>query len=266
MTSCQRWRDRRAQFRPAGECFNPSRAEAVVVDEMTAKAFVTTHHYSGTYPAARLRAALFWKPHAFAAEILAGVAVFSVPMNERTVPRYFEDLGPAAGVELGRLVLLDDVPANAESWFVARAFRALRAALSVRGVVSYSDPIERIGADGAVIKPGHIGIVYQALNAAYRGRSSQRTMFVAMDGREVSHRALCKIRAGVKGEAYAYQQLRSMGAPARRPLEDGAAYVTRALREGGFRARRHPGNHVYTWRLDGHSQAERLPYPKGGAK
>jgi hypothetical protein len=33
----------------------------------------------------------------------------------------------AEAVELGRLVLLDDVPANGESWFIARAFELLRA-------------------------------------------------------------------------------------------------------------------------------------------
>lgn len=266
MTSCQRWRDRRAIFRPAGELFDASRAHVDTIDEATAKAFVTRHHYSGTFPAARYRAGLFWKPQ-FGAEILAGVAVFSVPMNERTVPKYFEDLAPAAGVELGRLVLLDEVPANAESWFVARAFRLLRSQLPVRGVVSYSDPVERVTANGAIVKPGHVGTVYQALNACYRGRGSPRTLLLAADGRAVSHRAIAKLRAGHKGEAYAYLQLRSMGAPARRPLEGGPEYVARALIEGGFRAERHAGNHVYTWRLDGHRQPVPLPYPKkGGAK
>lgn len=266
-TSCQRWRDRRASFRTAGELFNASRAHAEVIDEAAAKAFVTRHHYSGSYPAARCRVGLFWKPP-LGAEVLAGVAVFSVPMNERTVPRYFEDLAPVAGVELGRLVLLDEVPANGESWFVARAFRHLRARLAgVRGVISYSDPVERVTAAGEVLKPGHVGIVYQALNAAYRGRSSARTMLLAVDGRAVSHRAIAKLRAGHKGEAYAYQQLRDLGAPARQPFEEGPAYVARALREGGFRAQRHPGNHVYTWRLDGHWNSAGLPYPKkGGAE
>jgi hypothetical protein len=166
-TSCQRWRERVAKERPAGEVFRSSDAEAVAIDEATAKAFVTRHHYSASYPAARFRVGMMWRPSS-GRECLAGVVVFSVPMNERTVPRYFADLAPAAGVELGRLVLLDEVPANAESWLVARAFKLLRAALpSIAGVVSYSDPLERVATDGTIVKPpGHVGTVY---SGAQRG-------------------------------------------------------------------------------------------------
>jgi hypothetical protein len=263
-TSCQRWRERVAKERPAGEVFRSSDAEAVAIDEATAKAFVTRHHYSASYPAARFRVGMMWRPSS-GRECLAGVAVFSVPMNERTVPHYFTDLAPGAGVELGRLVLLDEVPANAESWLVARAFKLLRAALpSIAGVVSYSDPLERVATDGTIVKPGHVGTVYQALNAAYRGRSSSRTLLIAGDGRAVSHRALAKLRADDRGAAYAYAQLRSLGAPERRPLESGRAYVARALLESGFRGLRHPGNHVYTWRLDGRrgDRVDPQSYPK----
>jgi hypothetical protein len=40
---------------------------------------------------------------------------------------------PEHGVELGRFVLLDEEPANAETWFLARAFKVLRAALALPG-------------------------------------------------------------------------------------------------------------------------------------
>jgi hypothetical protein len=220
-TSCQRWRERQMRERPAGEVFRSAAAEAVTIDEATAKAFVTRHHYSGSYPAARLRVGMMWRPSP-GRELLAGVVVFSVPMNERTVPRYFDELEPRAGVELGRLVLLDEVPANAESWLVARAFRILRAELpEVRACVSYSDPLERISSTGAIVKPGHVGTVYQALNARYCGRSSSRTLLIAGDGRAVSPRALSKLRTEDRGAAYAYAQLRAMGAPARQALESG---------------------------------------------
>ncbi len=254
--SCQRWRDRRASFRPAGEIFDPSSAAVEAIDEKPAKAFVLAHHYAASYPAARCRVGLYLGRR------LAGVAVFSVPMNERTVPAYFADLAPLAGVELGRLVLLDELAANAESWFIARAFRILRRELpAIAGVVSYSDPLERTTAAGELVKPGHVGTVYQATNAAYRGRSSARTLLVAPDGRIASPRSLSKIRNDERGAAGAYAQLRAMGAPARAPLETGAAYLERAL--AGFRRVRHPGNHAYTWRLDGRAPScARLPYPK----
>lgn len=261
---CQRWRAGRERYRPAGEVFDTTRASVAAIDEATAKAFVTGHHYSGSYPAARFRAGLFMKDR-FHRDRLAGVTVFSVPMSQHIIPRYFP-IEPNEGVELGRLVLLDDVAANAESWFVARAFRLLKVALpTIQGVLSYSDPVPRTSSAGAVVKRGHIGTVYQALNAAYRGRSSSRTLTIAPDGREVSHRALSKLRTGDSGEAYAYQQLRAMGAPERQPFEDGASYVARALKEGGFRRQPHPGNHTYTWWLGNRSQRpawEENAYPK----
>jgi hypothetical protein len=256
---CQRWRDRRGSYRPAGELFDPAAAEVAAIDEATAKAFVIRHHYAGSYPAARFRAGLFVQSK------LAGVAVFSVPMNQRTVPCYFEGLAPNDGVELGRLVLLDEVAANAESWFCARAFKLARDALKVKGIVSYSDPIARTDAAGQLVKPGHIGTVYQALNARYRGRSSARTLLVSSDGRIASERALSKLRGEDRGEAYAYDQLRNMGAPEREPFESGAAYVSRVLAGDTFRRVRHPGNHAYTWWLGDKRQepaAAGQAYPK----
>jgi hypothetical protein len=147
-TSCQRWRERVAKRRgPPARC-SARAAEAVAIDEATAKAFVTRHHYSASYPAARFRVGMMWRPSS-GRECLAGVVVFSVPMNERTVPRYFDELAPAAGVELGRLVLLDEVPANAESWLVARAFGCCGPPCPrCAACVSYSDPLERISSTG----------------------------------------------------------------------------------------------------------------------
>lgn len=263
LAPCQRWRARRASYRPAGEVFDPSRASVHAIDDdSSVKRFVITHHYSASYPAARFRAGLFVKGR-FAREQLVGVAVFSVPMNQRCVPHYFPGIEPNAGVELGRLVLLDEVAANAESWFSARAFRLVRDELGVSAVVSYSDPHERLDAAGNVVKPGHVGIVYQALNAAYRGRSAARTLLVSADGRTVSQRALSKLRTDDRGAAYAYAQLRSMGAPEREPFESGEAFVRRAA--ASFRSVRHPGNHAYTWWLGSKASAptvQRMPYPK----
>lgn len=265
MTACQRWRDRRASYRPAGEVFNPARAEVCAIDELGAKAFVCRHHYAGTYPAARFRVGLFVKHGRFLREQLAGVAVFSVPMSNYIIPRYFE-IPAGHGVELGRLVLLDEIEANAESWFVARAFRLLRVQFpDISGVLAYSDPVERITAAGEIVKRGHIGTVYQALNASYRGRSRAQPMVIAADGRIVGRRALMKLKHDDVGAAYAYEQLRSMGAPARLPLETGPAYLARALAGGGFRRQKHPGNHTYTWWLGARRARPHwasLAYPK----
>lgn len=243
IATCQRWRDGRARYRPAGEVFDTSRAAVHELDESTAKAFTERHHYAGTYPAARFRAGLFVQDR-FTREQLVGVAVFSHPTHEAIIPNHFNGLKSIAGVVLGRLVLLDEIAANAESWFVARAFRLLR---GIDGVLSYSDPVERVDAAGNVVKRGHVGTVYQALNAFYRGRTRARQMILSGSGREIQLRTLSKLRNDEIGAGYAYDQLRALGAPERRPLEGGADYIARALAEGGFRKQRHPGNHTYAW-------------------
>lgn len=267
VTSCQRWRKGAERYRPAGEVFDASRAAVNLIDETTARNFIVAHHYSASYPAARLRVGLFVKDR-FSAERLSGVAVFSVPMSQGVIPHHFDGLDPRSGVELGRLVLLDDVAANGESWFVARAMRAARAVLHVDGVLSYSDPIERVSDAGQLVKRGHIGTVYQALNAVHLGRARGGVMIIARDGRILSRRTLSKLRNDEVGAGYAYAQMRKLGAPEREPFEGPKEYADRALREGGFRAVRHPGNHTYAWWLGAPARRpawQPLPYPKASA-
>lgn len=268
VTSCQRWRDGRARYRPAGEVFNTARASVQEIDEAAAKPFTVRHHYEHSYPAARFQAGLFVR-NRFELERLVGVAVFSVPMSQGVIPRWFEGLAAARGALLGRLVLLDEVESNAESWFVARAFRLLKEKLgSVDGVLSYCDPVERLNAAGERVKPGHVGTVYQALNAAYLGLARARTEILSRDGRVFSQRALSKLRNEESGARYAYEQLRELGAPERKPFESGKTYAERALREGGFRKARHPGNHTYAWWLGARRARPAwpsMPYPKAAA-
>lgn len=252
--ACQRWRRRRDSYRPAGEPIEPHRYGVEVVEEAAARRFVVEHHYSAAFPAARLCVGLYR-----AGAGLVGVAVFSVPMQPRSVTRHAGQ-APAAGVELGRFVLLDEEPANAETWFLARAFRDLRREKpGVRAVVSYSDPLPRTDEAGAEVKPGHLGIIYRAFNGRLVGRSSPRTLVLARDGRVVSGRTLSKIRNGERGAAAGYETLLQMGAPRRTPGEADAAWVARALAEGPFRRLPHPGNLAYVWGLDDEARASLPP-------
>lgn len=266
--TCQRWRDGRARYRPAGELFNTARASVQEIDEAAAKPFTVQHHYEHSYPAGRFQAGLFVR-NKFEWEQLVGVAVLSVPMSQGVIPHWFEGLPAARGVLLGRLVLLDEVPSNAESWFVARAFRLLKGKLGeIDGILSYCDPVERVNAAGERVKPGHVGTVYQALNAQYLGLARSRTEILSRDGRVFSQRALSKLRNEEVGARYAYEQLRELGAPERQPFEDGKAYAERALREGGFRKVRHPGNHTYAWWLGARRARpawKPMAYPKAAA-
>lgn len=246
---CQRWRHGRAHYRPAGEPFDPARYGVEPIGFAAARQFVRREHYSGSMPVARLQVGLMHKASPFAAEVLAGVLVFSVPVQERAVPAWLA-LPPRLGIEIGRLVLLDAVPGNGESWFLGRAFRWLRALLpEVQGVLSYCDPLERRDASGHLVKRGHIGTVYRAFNGRFAGRSTPRTLILGPDGRSINERTLSKIRNDEQGAGYAVRQLMALGAPPRRVGEEGVAYVVRALAEGSFRRVRHPGNLTFTWRL-----------------
>ena len=253
---CQRWTGRREHRRPAGEVIDVSRYEVEPIKERAARAFVTEHHYSGTYPAARARYGLLHRGR------LVGVAVFSVPIQPAAGPRW---CGVAEVAELGRFVLLDEVPANGETWMLARAFRLLREDKpDLRAVLSYSDPVER-WADGVLVKPGHVGTIYQAHNGRFLGRSSPRTLWLTAAGTILSPRTRSKLRNGERGAAYAGAQLAEAGAPERRAGEDGHAYLARALASGRFRRMRHTGNLVYAWALSRDAQlAPALPYVKAG--
>jgi hypothetical protein len=263
----QRWRHRQDRYRPEGEVIDPSKYGVELLDsDKVAKAFVLAHHYAGSYPAARRRVGLYRSQGRHVAPELVGVAVFSVSSQKAALPYW---TGTAAGVELGRFVLLDDVPGMGETWFLSRAFRCLQAELpEVRAVLAYSDPLPRQRADGVQITPGHIGLIYQGHNAHHGGRGRADTLLLDRDGRTVSARALSKLRKGERGAEGVYEDLVARGAPERLEGESGASYVSRIRAAGCFRAVRHPGNWVYMWAVGAEREQTRAgfrqaqPYPR----
>lgn len=188
------------------------------------------------------------------------MAVYSVPMQPRVLACCPD---PGAAVELGRLVLLDDVPANGESWFVARTFERLRFE-GVSGVVSFSDDRPRCASDGRVVFAGHVGTVYQASNAVYLGRGSRRTLRVLADGRVLSARSLPKVRNGERSRAHVVRLLEEAGAAPLGPRDDPREWLRRWT-ERLTRRSTHPGNHKYVWALrrsDRRHLPASQPYPK----
>jgi hypothetical protein len=269
----QRWRDRQHSWRrPADGGFDPARyGVAAIPDDTTAKDFVTRHHYSGAYPAAAHRFGLY---DLDAGEQLAGVGVLSVPASRKVLSNVFPGLEPySESLELGRFVLLDEVPANGESWFLGQMFR-LAAGQGVRGVVSFSDPLPRwaAGSDGdepRLVMPGHVGTIYQATNATYTGRGTERTLTLLRDGTVYSDRAKQKVRDQGKGHEYAEGILIARGATPPRAGERPADALARMLAEAGARQVRHRGNHRYAFTVGNRAQRGRtvvdmdaLPYPK----
>lgn len=252
----QRWTAGRDSYRPAGEPIDAAAYEvAAIAGDKVTRDFVTAHHYSRSYPAARFRFGLYRGAD------LVGVAVFSVPTNERAL-----ECVPGERlerVELGRFVLVDEVPANGESWFLARAFELLRLE-GIAGVVSFSDPIARTNATGDVVFPGHVGTIYQATNATYLGLATPRTLRILPDGTVLNARSLQKLRAGERGWRYVVEQLVKHGAEDLQPGADPAAWARTWVAQL-TRPLRHRGNHRYAWAL--HKRDRRhlpasLPYPK----
>ena len=252
--ACTRHRDRCVRYRPAGEVVDVSRYEvALHPRHAVLKAFVERHHYAGTWPATRFAFGL----HDRGGE-LVGVAAYSVPVRDevlRPLP-----LG-ADAVELGRLVLLDTVPANAESFFVARCNDVLRRE-GLAGAVSFADPHPRTALDGAVVKPGHLGVIYTALSAVYLGPARPHTLLLLPDGRSFNRRALAKIRRRERGWRYAVEQLVAAGAG--EPSADLDAWLELVLATV-IRREPHPGCLKYALPFDARVR-RRLPaskpYPK----
>lgn len=260
---CQRWHEQLPLWTVAdpGDRFNARLYEVHPITEQAAKTFVVTHHYSGTYPAARLRYGLF------RAGILVGVAVYSIPTQAAVLTVALPDLEPfAESLELGRFVLLDPEPGNAESWFLARCHEYLLTA-GIRGVVSFADPVPRRMADGQLCSPGHVGIIYQASNAIYTGRSTARTLVMFPDGTVLNDKTAQKIRSQDRGHDYAERMLVDRGAAPMRPGEKPADWLRQALHDVHAGRLRHRGCHRYVFTLGARRARTRIglaaqPYPK----
>ena len=269
-----RWRERRQSYRPQGEPINPARYAVVrLAGDAEARAFISRHHYAGSYPAA-IAAFGLMETAPFRRATLAGVAVFSVSVQPRAADAY--GAAGATACDLGRFVLLDHVAGNGETWFLRRALHQLAQAKTgddgrprYSVCLAYSDPMPRLDRAGKVHFAGHFGGIYAASSALYLGRATARRLWLAPDASIISARALSKLRKGETGAAYAYEALRRHGAPAIKAGESGTAYVARALQDGPFRQVQHRGNHVFafpcgstaTRRTIRERMATSLPYP-----
>jgi hypothetical protein len=253
----QRWRSSRDFYRPPDEPIRTADYDvAELPDDRATKTFVLEHHYSASYPAARWRFGLFRR------DVLQGVAVFSHPCNDLVLTRVFPGR-PTDSVELGRFVLLDEVPGNGETWFLGRCFALLRRE-DLAGVIAFSDPCQRLNRANVPVFGGHVGTIYQAHNAVYLGRGTTRTLTLLPDGSVLSERAQQKIRSADRGVAYAVRQLVGCGADP--PVCYDPAYLSAWLRLSKARlcrSVRHRGNHKYAWRLSRRVRLPAsLPYPK----
>jgi hypothetical protein len=249
MRACQRWNPGGVPSwrRPCDGGFDASRYGIAPVSEQQARQFVLTLHYSGSYPAAVHRYGMF--DVTGPAPVLAGVAVLSVPASSAVLTGVFPRLEPYhESLELGRFVLRDEVAANGESWFLGQCAR-LAATAGLRGLVMFSDPVPRRRADGTLVMPGHVGVIYQASNAVYTGLGTARTLTVLPDGTVFSDRSAQKIRRQERGHEGAERRLIAFGARPPRAGQNPASWLAGALADVHARKIRHPGCHRYAFPL-----------------
>lgn len=239
----QRWTERRESRRPVGELFDPRAHDVALLDHATAEAFVDRHHYSGSCSPTAHPIGLFDRGEH------VGTAVFGPTASTNAHNAVF---GPAFTqqqcVTLGRFVLVESVRTNAESWFIARCFDLLRTR-GVIGVESCADPVPRLAPDGAIVKPGHVGTIYQATNGQYVGKTNPASLWLLPDGSVLSNRAQGKLVRGERGDGRAVAQLVKWGATPPAPDQDVLAWL-RAWRPRLCTKMRHQGNHRYLWALD----------------
>lgn len=155
--------ERCAQFRSGSHRVNR-------MDLSDVRSFVSDHHYTGSCPPCR---------HAFGLHDengrLVGVALYGVPAYAQTASSILDGAKGEQVLELRRLVLLDGVPRNAESWFLARTMKMLPP--ETEAVVAFSDASL------------HYGACYQAANFIYTGRTSPTYHYVSPEGAYLHKRA-----------------------------------------------------------------------------
>lgn len=270
---CQRWHRKREFYEAGAAPINARRYGVELISEDQARDFLQTHHYAGadSYPATQVRVGLF-RCTGYTSPELVGAMVFGIPSSSASFAKWTPGLPTEKGTVLQRLAIVPGVEANGETWFLGRAFEALRSELpQVRVVLSYSDPVPRMNEQGVEYKPGHIGRIYQAHNGVYLGTTARDDTYLLPSGEIIAPRSMSKLRNSERGGARLEQKLLEKGAPARLPGESDRDYAYRLVRGDLFlRRRRRPGNHVYAWPVvEARSVRQELvnlwdpkPYPK----
>lgn len=133
------------------------------------KSFVREYHYSKSCPTGD------YVFKACSNDRLVGGAVFGY-MGGNPHARY-RGFHTVEVRELKRLVLLDEVPKNSESKFIAWCLRWLRKNTKLKIIVSFADP-----------EYGHVGVVYKASNWIYDGVQKPDRPHLIVDGLAVHPR------------------------------------------------------------------------------
>ena len=104
---------------------------------------------------------------------LIGVLGFATPCSEAVRASIFGEEYKDTVTELHRLHIMDCTPKNTESWFISRCLKLLKEYNpKIKAVISFADYTQN-----------HKGIIYQASNFFYCGKTSKATFYIDTDGR-----------------------------------------------------------------------------------
>ena len=189
------------------------------------KHLVEEHHYSKSVNGLKVSVcfALFY------GEMLVGCLIFG-ELSTTAWKKY--GMSEKDVVELRRMVVIKGIQKNACTFMMAKALKVLKKEYGYKVVVSYADPYH-----------GHIGIVYQAANWNYVGKTSPDILLKTPDGKLYHSRAM---RTKYKGN-----------------LKPFAARLQELNDQGLLESVKVPAKHVYTYTLTGkHVCTTSKQYPK----
>lgn len=149
---------------PSTRTFNKKDYHVVIIEAKVARLFVVKWHYSNVFPNATK--CLFGMFHT-ETNNLVGVCCLGIPPGRMVLQSIAKTIERKTfekeSLELTRLCLRDEVPQNAESWFISKCLREIMKK-KYKFVISYSDPHQK-----------HIGTIYQATDFFYCGTMKQRS-------------------------------------------------------------------------------------------
>lgn len=117
--------------------------------------------------------------------------------------------------------------------------------------------------------PGHVGIIYQASNAIYLGRTRPERIVMLPDGSVLHRRSLQKVIGQESGHEYVERSLVERGARPPRPFEPARDWLFAGLADLGAVEVRHLGKHRYAVPIGSPARRRNLrigrpscPYPE----
>lgn len=142
------------------------------IDRKLANRIQVQNHYLQTRASCVYAFAL----HHISSDEIVGVILYGNPTSPTTI-NICGEANRKNVIEITRLWIQDDTPKNIESYFISNTIRRVNKPI----IVAFADP-----------DVGHIGIVYQASNFLYTGKSERKGGVIAIKNNKIHNKTLWK--------------------------------------------------------------------------